>query len=122
VLVEAPVLLDGVDAVGAAPGHDGLETALAAYAADLAESPWQERAPLALAAVLPERGDDGRFTVRDAAGALAPLDVPRDDGLRLLALAAGRPLWLFGEWDGAALRPLAAQAGGRHVALAREAA
>ena len=36
---------------------------------------------------------------------------------RLLALSAGRPVSVFGLWDGAALRPLAVGDGERTVAL-----
>jgi hypothetical protein len=98
-----------------APG-DGIGAATQAYAAALARSPWIERFPLALAAVTPLR-DGERWLVRDAEGRALPLARRFARGWRLLALSGGRPLALFGEWDGQALLPLSAWAEERFVVL-----
>ena len=44
-----------------------------------------------------------------AGGERLPLRIGADALWPLLALGGGRPLALFGEWDGQALRPLAAR-------------
>jgi hypothetical protein len=97
------------------PG-DGIGAATHAYADGLARSPWIERFPLALAGVTPLR-DGERWLVRDAEGLTLPLARRFAHGWRLLALSGGRPLALFGEWDGEALLPLSAWAEGRFVVL-----
>jgi hypothetical protein len=97
------------------PG-DGIGVATQAYAAALARSPWIERFPLGLASVTPLR-DGERWLVRDAEGLALPLARRFTRGWRLLALSGGRPLALFGEWDGEALLPLSAWAEGRFVVL-----
>jgi hypothetical protein len=43
--------------------------------------------------------------------------VEGNTGWRLLALSAGHPIGLFGEWDGAAFKPLSVTAEGRFVVL-----
>jgi len=82
-----------------------LSTAVAAYTAALARNPWLERFPLLLRGVLP-RLDGERWLVCDAANYCLPLANQFDGGWRLLAESGGRPLWLFGEWDGGTFLPL----------------
>jgi hypothetical protein len=98
------------------PGAADLGAATAAYAEALALLPWLERFPMALEAVTPVR-DGERWAVRDAAGRTVPLATQFARGWRLLALGGGRPLALFGEWDGEALLPLSAWAEGQFVVL-----
>ena len=100
------------------PGYPGIAAGLAAYAAGLAAYPWLDLFPLALAAVVPIRAGEG-WAVRDADGAVLPLSPRFERGWPLLALSGGHPLGLFGEWDGAVLRPLGAWAGGRYHILMR---
>jgi hypothetical protein len=97
------------------PG-DGIGVAAQAYAAALARSPWIERFPLGLAGVTPLR-DGERWLVRDAEGLALPLAQRFTRGWRLLALSGGRPLALFGEWNGETLLPLSAWAENRFVVL-----
>lgn len=99
--------------LGEAPGtfgsggvHDALETAAAAIAAN----PWLDEWPVALAAAVP---DSATWTLSAHDGSL-PLRGPQ---WRLLALSGGRPLSVFGLWNGAELTPLAAGDGERTVAL-----
>jgi hypothetical protein len=100
----------------AAPGAAELAAAHAAYGAALARNPWLDDQPLALAAVIPQETAAG-WIVRDAAGHGLPLARHFAHELRLVAVAGGRPVALFGEWNGRTLLPLAAFAEGRHVAL-----
>jgi hypothetical protein len=97
------------------PG-DSIGAGTAAYGAALARSPWIERFPLALEGVTPLR-DGERWLVRDADGLALPVARRFVRGWRLLALSGGRPLALFGEWDGDALMPLSAWAEERFVVL-----
>jgi hypothetical protein len=93
-------------------GSDSVEEVFEAHAAALAKVPWLERFPVALRAVVPvHRG--GSWALRDSSGDLLPLASKFAGPWTLAALSGGRPIGLFGEWDGDALTPLAAWAGGR---------
>ncbi len=96
-------------------GHADLPTALGEYASALARSPWIESYPTPLSDVTPELVD-GRWRLRDRQGAWAPLSTDRGEGWRLRALSGGRPISVFGEWDGTRLLALGAWAEGRFVA------
>ena len=102
--------------IGSAPGYADLHAATAAYAAALAVFPWLERFPMPLQAVTPTRVGE-RWAVRDDAGRALPLAPGFAHGWRLLALSGGRPLALFGEWNGTTLLPLSAGAGEEFRAL-----
>lgn len=77
-----------------------------ALAQRMAANPWAERWPLLLGAARPLRRDEG--WALHAGGRLLPLALSDTDGWLLLAFSGGRALELFGEWDGAVLRPLSA--------------
>jgi hypothetical protein len=98
------------------PGHTDIHSAMTAYAAALAVVPWIERFPMPLQAVTPTRIDE-RWAVRDGDGRTLPLAPGFAHGWRLLALSGGRPLALFGEWNGTTLLPLSAGAGEEFRAL-----
>jgi hypothetical protein len=91
-------------------GTGGAEAALASAAAAIADNPWLDEWPVALAAAVP---DSETWTVSCDDGSL-PLRRP---AWRLLALSGGRPLSVFGLWNGHALTPLAAADGSRTVPL-----
>ena len=55
--------------------------------------------------------------VRDAEGGLLNVSRGFTGGWRLLSLSGGRPVGVFGEWDGETLSPLAAWRDGRYAAL-----
>jgi len=83
-----------------------------AYARALGSNPWLEQFPMPLQAVTPLRDGEG-WAVQDREGYVLPL-VPRfDRGWHLLAHSGGRPLALFGEWNGDHLLPLSVWAEGR---------
>jgi hypothetical protein len=100
------------------PGHASVGEAVAAYGAALAANPWTERVPVPLPAVVPVDGGS-RWLLRDADGAVLPVHPSASGvGWPLAALAGGRPVGVFGEWDGDLLLPLSAFAGGRFHPLA----
>lgn len=101
------------------PGAPGCMAASAGYAEALARLPWIERFPMALAAVTPAPYGPG-WHVYDKAGHTLPLDLHFEAGWRLLALSGGRPLTLFGEWNGTTLLPLSAWAEGEFYAFYSE--
>jgi SWIM zinc finger len=86
-------------------GFADFSAAAAAYAAALAQVPWLERFPMALEAAIPTHAGE-RWHVRDTAGHSLSLSPGFSHGWRLLAISGGRPLALFGEWDGDVLLPL----------------
>jgi len=102
---------------GAIPGHASVDDALAAYASALAVQPWIEQFPITLSAAVPVRDGEG-WGMRDDRGDVLPLAPHFARGWELAAVSGGRPVALFGEWDGERLRPLGALADGRFIGLA----
>jgi hypothetical protein len=96
--------------LGSTPGYADLGAATAACAAALAAFPWLERFPMPLQSVTPVQTGE-RWAVRDGAGRALPLALGFAHSWRLLALSGGRPLALFGEWNGMSLLPLSVGAG-----------
>lgn len=99
------------------PRPDGLsvQQALASYAGSLGRDPWNERWPLVLSDVRPARNGDG-WALVDATGDGLELVVGADPW-RLLAVSAGDPLTVAGEWNRDGLRPLTCWHGERPVVL-----
>jgi hypothetical protein len=104
------------ETVGYATGFGGgtIEAALDATAHALAANPWLEEWPVALAEATPDLSDDEWTLNADGALELGGYESAR---WRLLALSGGRPVSVFGLWNGAALAPLAASDGERVVPL-----
>ncbi len=87
----------------------GIATLFRRYSAALAANPWHRHHPAALTGVFlePPRAPTGDvWRARDRAGHTIPLPGRFHHGWQLLALAADRPLTLFGEWDGRVFTPL----------------
>jgi hypothetical protein len=84
---------------------------LRAYAESLGRNPWLERMPAALSNVVPHRARGESWCAIDADG--RPLPVAGMTGWQLLSLSGGRPIDVFGEWDGFSFWPLSAVADGR---------
>ena len=97
-------------------GSGGAEAALGTVAAVVAANPWIEEWPVTLVAAVPDGRDGGPWTAGTPDGAL-PLGGGELARWRLLAVSGGRPVSLFGLWNGTALTPLAAGDGTRTVAL-----
>jgi hypothetical protein len=107
-------LLDTTGPLREAPGFfgvGGVGAALAACADAVAANPWLDEHPIALARAVADTdvvsAEDGSLPLRGTMRAR----------WRLLALSAGRPVSVFGLWNGEALTPLAVGDGERTVAL-----
>lgn len=98
------------------PGTTTIAAALERYAAALAANPWVELFPLAIAAAR-LGGADGRWEAIDSEGRALPIAPAAGQPWQLLALSGGRPLPLFGVWDGARFTPLSAEVDGELVML-----
>ena len=97
------------------PDGDAVCAALESVAQVLAVDPWQDRWPLLLAGVAPA-ADGDRWLLVDAGGAALPLD-ERVDPWPLLAVSAGSPVTVAGEWAATGLRPMTCWDGDRTVRL-----
>lgn len=98
------------------PGHAALASAQAAYGAALALDPWLDRWPAALDHVWPQNGDEQDW-IQDAHGSIWPVARSFTSPWELLALSGGRPLGVFGEWDGRELLPLSVWVDGALVSF-----
>lgn len=86
-------------------GYATIEAASEGYAAALACTPWLERFPLVLEAVVPTLIAE-RWGLRDAVGRMLPIAGQFEHGWRMLAISGGYPCGVFGEWDGDHILPL----------------
>ena len=84
-----------------------LREALEGMAKAIAAQPWQWPLPLMVSDGVPCRSDDSWFLQTDAGDRL-PLSITDNDVLELLTQGGGRPLSVWGEWDGARFQPLSA--------------
>lgn len=75
------------------------------WAKAIADDPWQQQIPVVLNGVIDRH--DRRWTLTDAEGVAAPLHGVEGDLLKLLAVTAGHPATVFGEWGTAGFRPAA---------------
>lgn len=97
-------------------GAPDLEVFLREYARALSLTPWLSAFPALLADVSPVLTESGEIYLQDKNGNALPLDTGQE-AWKLLALADGDPLLVFGEWDGYRLRPLMALTQRRVVRL-----
>jgi len=97
-------------------GTGGAGEALRTVASAVAANPWLDEWPVGLRSAVPDGRADGAWTVTTEDGAL-PLGGSEGARWRLLAVSGGRPVSLFGLFDGETLKPLAAGDGERTVAL-----
>jgi hypothetical protein len=79
-------------------------------------NPWLEEWPIVLGEAVVDGRVDGPWVASTGDGAL-PLGGPEAARRRALAVSGGRPVSLFGLWNGSALTPLAAGDGARTVPL-----
>ncbi|MFZ1493008.1 MAG: SWIM zinc finger family protein [Candidatus Competibacter denitrificans] len=87
-----------------------LDQVLDALATTLAANPWQWPQPLLYGEGIPCRNGTG-WGLQTPDRRLLSLTVSDDHGWILLAESGGKPLTVFGEWDGDTLHPLSAWAG-----------
>lgn len=88
------------------------DSVLDRYATAIAANPWLDAIGAVIAGVTPAQRE-GDWRARDAQGRLLPIDrrFTRPEcnlAWSLLALSGGKPMTIFGEWDGNALLPLSA--------------
>lgn len=76
---------------------------LAEYDRALAANPWLHGLPALLEAVVPGVEQDA-FYLTDVLGNRLPVVCAPEVGWKLVAISTGRPIRVFGEWDGVALR------------------
>jgi hypothetical protein len=100
---------------GARPDGLSAEQALASYAGSLGRDPWNERWPLVLGDVRPARNGEGWALVDEAGDGLEL--VAGVDPWRLLAVSAGAPVTVAGEWNRSGFRPMTCWDGDRPVVL-----
>jgi len=89
------------------------------FATMLARNPYLERLPFVLAGVRPVLASDGRLLLRDEAGRSVPVAPTCKHQWELIALSGGRPLRLFGEWNGRVFDPYCVQQDADLFVLAR---
>ncbi len=82
-----------------------------AYSNALAANPWISLFPAFLENVVPVFQKD-KFALVDKDRSLLPILADDDLGWKMMALSGGRPISIFGQWDGTALMPLSAVANG----------
>jgi len=97
-------------------GYADINAFAQAFAQALAANPWLQAFPCRLAAVFPVQ-KAGRLWLVDTAGNMVPLSSEGQAHWKLLAVSGGRPLSVFGEWDGKRLTPLSVAAEGRVIPL-----
>jgi hypothetical protein len=93
--------------------------ATAAYATALARNPWLDRYPLCVGPATLAR-HAGRWQLEDDEGRRLPIAGSFEAAWRLLAVSGGAPATVAGEWDGEALAPLGAWAGGEREYVSLE--
>jgi SWIM zinc finger len=113
--LRALVAQEGEPVRAGCPAGDSVAAALASFADALAADPWLDRWPLLLADAAPVLDGDG-WALVDREGAALPL-AERVDPWPLLAVSAGAPVTVAGEWSAAGLRPLTCWDGDRAVRL-----
>jgi hypothetical protein len=89
------------------PPVQSLEQALEGITDLVAVHPWATRVPFAWSGCTPV-STRGALRFADHAGRSLPAQLETEATWQLLALSGGHPVDLFAEWDGEALRPLAA--------------
>lgn len=97
------------------PGGLSAKQALHQYVESLAADPWNERWPLVLADVRPARNGENWALVDEAGDALEVL--PGVDLWKFLAVSAGDPITVAGEWNRAGFKPMTCWDGDRPVIL-----
>jgi hypothetical protein len=116
--VVADGALDPGGPITALPGGLTIAAAATAFAETLARNPFVTSWPTILRDVVPI-GRGGELLLRDATGA-AIRSTPPAIAARLVALAGGHPVTVFGLWSGRSIRVLSAHADGRLVDLGTE--
>lgn len=86
-------------------GTDTIEEAIAQYAKALCDNPWTRQFPLLFNRVWMKQ-DKGEWWLHDEAGLALPVAHSFKEGWEMVAMSGGRPLGMFGEWNGETFLPL----------------
>lgn len=86
-------------------GFTNFEAFTQAYAKALAANPWLHAFPAALDRALPVI-DGGNLLLIDSNRRQLPAGSLSPQAWKVIAISQGRPLWLFGEWNGRYFNPL----------------
>lgn len=86
-------------------GFETVEEAIAQYTTALSQNPWIEQFPMVLSQAL-LRHHNNVWHLQDSKGELLPIAPQFSQGWALLAMGGGRPLSVFGEWNGRCFLPL----------------
>lgn len=97
-------------------GYAAILDGLDAYAAALGQNPWLQEFPMLLAEVVPVRDGEG-WAMVDLHEQALPIAPQFDRGWQLLAIAGGRAIAVFGEWNGRDFLPLGVCSDSRFVRL-----
>lgn len=88
------------------PGYANLSESIDVYAAALTQNLWINPFPVAFQAVIPSKYGK-QWVVVDAEHNELPLDSHNFySQWQMFAISGGKPIWLFGEWNGHTLLPL----------------
>lgn len=98
-------------------GGLSIASAFASFGEALTRNPWLELYPVILDNITLFE-TEGRWSARDASGAVMPLSKRFEHGWRMLAIGGGGSLTLTGEFDGATLNALGCLVGERFLPLA----
>lgn len=100
---------------GSRPRGLSAKRALASYVESVAADPWNERWPLVLSDLRPARYGEGWALVDDSGDGLEL--VPGVDPWKMLAVSAGDPVTVAGEWNRAGFKPMTCWHADRPVVL-----
>lgn len=98
------------------PGFEKIADLARTFAAALGQQPWLAALPAVLNAVVPVRSAQ-QFGLTDADGNLVPLANSEPGCWSLVTLGGGRPITVFGEWNGTAFLAFSAIADQRLTTL-----
>lgn len=108
--------LGELNPTGIMPGFERLLDATDAYSTALGRNPWIERFPMALRNVIPGHYNS-TWGIRDNEGRVIPLHRDDERIWKVIALAGGHPVHLFGEWNGETLYPLSVVTNTRFIPI-----
>lgn len=93
--------------LGPLPGEQSWDAAVGKLTSWLCVDPWADVLPMAVRGLTVLPGDPV-WLLRDAVGRAMPVQASQDVAWMLLAISAGHPVDVAGEWDGFAFSPQAA--------------
>lgn len=100
------------------PGYPDITAAYHAYTDALVRNPWLEEFPLSLQNVIPVLDKEkDQWLICDTEKRYLPIAKRFSNNWHLLALSGGKPISIFGEWDGYVFFPLSVGVENRFIAV-----